>query len=206
MPPKVVAGLFKKEFATGDNRGTGLGVRLSSIITSSRQIRAQLPSCALFCKAGGGYCRLKATQQQDEARGISAGFTEFEFGLKGEVVRRDSRDYISENKDDDLFVNVSVSGRRQDRHSTQIVRTTSATLSEGLEDRTSSAEADDGQGTLHDPLPSEQAQTMPADLTVVICDDSGMFQQDESVESPTCLFDARSAESTMHSQKIDGRG
>ena len=67
LPTAVVDTLFEHEVATGDVRGTGLG----------------LPSCALFCKAGGGYIKLTGTRQQDAA---TEGFTEFEFAIAGIVV------------------------------------------------------------------------------------------------------------------------
>mmetsp|Transcript_1478 Transcript_1478/g.4421 ORF Transcript_1478/g.4421 Transcript_1478/m.4421 type:complete len:740 (-) Transcript_1478:308-2527(-) len=71
LPPHVVDTLFCQEAATGDHRGTGLG----------------LPSCALFCKTAGGYIKLKGTRQQDDAG--RNGFTRFEFAIAGRVVRAD---------------------------------------------------------------------------------------------------------------------
>lgn len=68
LPQKVAAKIFSHEVATGDHRGTGLG----------------LPSCALFCDTAGGYIRLKATRRQDTAG--SNGFTVFEFAVAGTVV------------------------------------------------------------------------------------------------------------------------
>ena len=48
LPPAVVDTLFHHEVATGDVRGTGLG----------------LPSCHLFCRAGGGTIQLKETKSR----------------------------------------------------------------------------------------------------------------------------------------------
>jgi CheY-like chemotaxis protein len=60
--------LFSTEVATGDTRGTGLG----------------LPSCSIFAEAVGGYCKLKCTKMQDSSG--EGGFSEFEFGIRGEIV------------------------------------------------------------------------------------------------------------------------
>lgn len=78
LPPNVVDTLFRQGVATGatsgrDVRGTGLG----------------LPSCDLFCKTAGGYIKLKGTRMQDDTG--ENGYTEFEFAVRGDVIRADHR-------------------------------------------------------------------------------------------------------------------
>jgi signal transduction histidine kinase len=51
MDVVMASKLFKTEVATGDTRGTGLG----------------LPSCLIFAEAVGGYCKLAATKPQDSS-------------------------------------------------------------------------------------------------------------------------------------------
>jgi len=72
IPSYVVANLFKTEVATGDIRGTGLG----------------LPSCILFAKTAKGHIRLRSTRVQNET-GVG-GFSVFEFCVYGKIVRVDS--------------------------------------------------------------------------------------------------------------------
>jgi CheY-like chemotaxis protein len=68
MSVKMANELFKTEVATGDTRGTGLG----------------LPSCLIFSEAVGGYCKIASTQLQDSSG--EGGFSEFEFGIRGKIV------------------------------------------------------------------------------------------------------------------------
>lgn len=71
IPAEIATTIFDREVATGDHRGTGLG----------------LPSCALFCKTGGGYIKLEATRRQDDSG--DNGFSVFKFAVAGIVVGDD---------------------------------------------------------------------------------------------------------------------
>ncbi|KAJ8602175.1 hypothetical protein CTAYLR_003493 [Chrysophaeum taylorii] len=75
IPADIASNMFCREVATGDNRGTGLALDPSVLPAS--------PSCALFCRAAGGYIKLKKTRQ---ASTTQSGMSEFEFGLAGTVV------------------------------------------------------------------------------------------------------------------------
>lgn len=64
IPADICEQLFRSEVATGDLRGTGLG----------------LPSCYLFCEAAKGYAKLVSTSTNGDTG------TTFEFAILGNVV------------------------------------------------------------------------------------------------------------------------
>lgn len=64
IPADICDQLFRSEVATGDLRGTGLG----------------LPSCYLFCEAAKGYAKLVSTSTTGDTG------TTFEFAIHGKVV------------------------------------------------------------------------------------------------------------------------
>jgi len=155
LPSHVADSVFQQEVATGDLRGTGLG----------------LPSCALFCKVAGGYCRLKSTRPHlDDG---TNGFTEFEFAVRGSVVRADVDDAVST----DLAAAVvnlptTKTTSRGDANSTTSSPRECASTANASQPRVDDDDDDDDDSASTD-VTDDDAR-LPENLTVVVVDDSSL--------------------------------